>query len=199
MIHNQICWSVVATLPPARCPTAATSLTGRTVSLVHLISIHTDSTFASVDHAAFSAAIKEKANSTDPFFFAVFYGHGRPGSGLRCPMCINLEQLLLEIGHGWFCPSIQRTTVAAEAMFPFPSYAFDTLGYRRVEWRAKSLNDRSRRAALRFGFLFEAIFRQHDILKGRSWDTSWHSLLRDGKDGKQVRRPFDLWLQETFR
>ena len=55
--------------------------------------------------------------------------------------------------------------------------AREVLGYRRVEWKCDSLNERSRRAALRLGFRFEGIFRQHMIVKGRNRDTAWFAML----------------------
>ncbi|KOC12335.1 hypothetical protein AFLA70_709g000380 [Aspergillus flavus AF70] len=215
------------TLPQARRPTAATSLTGRTVSLVHLASNHADSLFTTVggfsepnasvwtympdgpypDHLAFRTAIKEKSDSTDPLFFAII---GKPTGtadrlmtttdqvlGYVALMCIEPEHLRLEIGHVLFSHSMQRTTAATEAILLLLSHAFDTLGYRRVEWRANALNARSRRAALRFGFVFEGIFRQHEIWKGRNWDTVWLSLLKDEWEGKHIKKSFELWLQPT--
>ncbi|KAE8369559.1 acyl-CoA N-acyltransferase [Aspergillus caelatus] len=215
------------TLPQARRPTAATSLTGRTVSLVHLAPNHAESLFANVggsrepnasawtymldgpypDHLAFRTAIQEKFNSADPLFFAII---GKPGGmagnstttadqvlGYVALMCIEPEHLRLEIGHVLFSPSMQRTTAATEAIFLLLNHAFETLGYRRVEWRANALNERSRRAALRFGFVFEGIFRQHEIWKGRNWDTVWLSLLKDEWEGKHIKKSFELWLQPT--
>ena len=44
----------------------------------------------------------------------------------------------------------------------------------------------TRRAALRFGFEFEGIFRQHLWVKGRNRDTAWFAML-DG-DWPRLRR-----------
>ena len=74
---------------------------------------------------------------------------------------------------------------------------FETLGYRRYEWKCNALNAASRRAALRFGFTFEGIFRQHMIVKGRSRDTTWYAML-DG-EWPARKRGFESWLaQENF-
>jgi RimJ/RimL family protein N-acetyltransferase len=67
--------------------------------------------------------------------------------------------------------------------------AFDDLGYRRVEWKCDSLNERSRRAALRLGFRFEGIFRQHMIVKGKNRDTAWFAML--DSDWPEVKRRLD--------
>ena len=49
---------------------------------------------------------------------------------------------------------------------------FETLGYRRYEWKCNALNAPSWRAALRYGFVYEGTFRQHMIVKGRNRDTA---------------------------
>ena len=51
---------------------------------------------------------------------------------------------------------------------------------------------RSRRAAERFGFTFEGVFRQHMIVKGANRDTAWYSIL-DG-EWPAVRAGFEAWL-----
>jgi RimJ/RimL family protein N-acetyltransferase len=71
-------------------------------------------------------------------------------------------------------------------------YAFEDLGYRRYEWKCNALNIKSRRAAERFGFTFEGIFRQHEIIKGRNRDTAWYSIL-DTEWPKHKTR-FERWL-----
>ena len=66
---------------------------------------------------------------------------------------------------------------ATEAMYLMARHAFETLGYRRYEWKCNALNQASRRAALRLGFTFQGMFRQHMIVKGRNRDTAWFSML----------------------
>ena len=71
-------------------------------------------------------------------------------------------------------------------------HAFDTLGYRRYEWKCNALNAPSRRAAVRLGFQFEGIFRQHMIVKGRSRDTAWFAMI--DRDWPAIRAAYDAWL-----
>ena len=97
--------------------------------------------------------------------------------GVAAFMRIEPRHGVIEVGHVHFGPSLQRTAAATEAMYLMMRRAFDELGYRRYEWKCDSLNQPSRRAALRLGFTFEGIFRQATIYKGRSRDTAWFSLL----------------------
>jgi RimJ/RimL family protein N-acetyltransferase len=86
------------------------------------------------------------------------------------------EHLKIELGNIWYGPLVQRTNANLEATFLMLGHAFD-LGYRRVEWKCDALNERSRRSALRMGFQFEGIQRNHYIVKGRSRDTAWFRML----------------------
>jgi hypothetical protein len=72
------------------------------------------------------------------------------------------------------------------------SEAFDVLKFRRVEWKCDALNARSRAAALRLGFSFEGIFRQHYIIKGRNRDTAWFAML--DRDWPAVKSNMKRWL-----
>ena len=67
-----------------------------------------------------------------------------------------------------------------EAQFLLMKYAFDTLGYRRYEWKCDDLNLPSRKAAARLGFRYEGTFRQAIIYRGRNRDTAWFSII-DGE------------------
>jgi hypothetical protein len=73
-----------------------------------------------------------------------------------------------------------------------PTFPTVDLGYRRLEWKCDALNAASRRAALRFGFRFEGVFRNHQIVKGRNRDTAWFAIT-DG-DWPMVRAGFETWL-----
>jgi hypothetical protein len=77
-------------------------------------------------------------------------------------------------------------------MYLMARHAFDTLGYRRYEWKCNALNAPSRRAARRLGFTFEGIFRQHMIVKGRSRDTAWFAMI--DRDWPAIRAAFEGWL-----
>jgi RimJ/RimL family protein N-acetyltransferase len=88
---------------------------------------------------------------------------------------------------------MQRTRAATEAIYLLARHAFDDLGYRRLEWKCNALNAASRRAAERFGFTFEGVFRKHMVIKGRNRDTAWYSIIDD--DWPAVRDGFERWLE----
>jgi RimJ/RimL family protein N-acetyltransferase len=99
---------------------------------------------------------------------------------------------VIEVGNIMYGSPLQKTPGATEAQYLLMRYVFETLGYRRYEWKCNSLNAPSRRAADRFGFSFEGIFRQHMIVRGRNRDTAWYSIL-DAEWPKQ-KRAFEAWL-----
>jgi hypothetical protein len=70
---------------------------------------------------------------------------------------------------------------------------FEELGYRRYEWKCNAFNAPSRRAAERFGFTFEGIFRQHMIVKGRNRDTAWFAMLDSEWPARKAA--YERWLK----
>jgi RimJ/RimL family protein N-acetyltransferase len=86
------------------------------------------------------------------------------------------EHLKVEIAHVWYSPLVQRTKTNLESTYLLLRHAFE-LGYRRLEWKCDSLNERSRRSALRMGFRFEGIQDAHYVIKGRNRDTAWFRIL----------------------
>ena len=99
---------------------------------------------------------------------------------------------VIEVGSIAFSPRLKQTRAATESMYLMMRRAFDELGYRRYEWKCDSLNAPSRCAADRYGFIFEGIFRQAIIYKGRSRDTAWFSIIAD--EWPRVRSAFEAWL-----
>ena len=87
------------------------------------------------------------------------------------------EHRVIEVGHVLYSPTLQRTPLGTETQYLLARYIFETLGYRRYEWKCDALNAPSRRAALRYGFVYEGTFRQYMIAKGRNRDNSWFSML----------------------
>ncbi|GAC1563087.1 MAG: hypothetical protein NVS2B5_28310 [Beijerinckiaceae bacterium] len=98
----------------------------------------------------------------------------------------------MEVGNLNYSPLLQKRPAATEAMFLMMRRAFAELGYRRYEWKCDALNAPSRRAALRLGFTFEGIFRSHMIVKGRSRDTAWFSML--DAEWPARKAAFETWL-----
>ena len=97
----------------------------------------------------------------------------------------------IEVGHIAMSPLMQRTPAATEAMYLMMSHAFE-LGYRRYEWKCDALNATSRRAAERLGFVFEGVFRQAIVYKGRNRDTAWYSVI--DSEWPRLRAVFERWL-----
>jgi RimJ/RimL family protein N-acetyltransferase len=143
------------------------------------------------DAAAFSAWVAARAALDDPYCYAVIDSAGR-ALGISALMDIRPAMRAVEVGHIVYSPALQRTALGTEAQYLLARYVFETLGYRRYEWKCDALNAASRRAALRYGFSFEGIMRQHRIAKGRNRDTAWFSML----DGEWPARKanFERWL-----
>jgi RimJ/RimL family protein N-acetyltransferase len=98
----------------------------------------------------------------------------------------------VEIGDVLFGGAMARTPAATEAVYLMLRNAFEAMNYRRVEWKCDTRNVASYRAAQRFGFTFEGVFRQHMIIRGESRDSAWFSML----DGEWPSRcaAFRRWL-----
>jgi RimJ/RimL family protein N-acetyltransferase len=149
-----------------------------------------DGPYESVEHLLQTLSWAE--TSTDPLYFALVRLADERPLGWVSYLRITPEFGVIEIGHIWFAPELQRTTAASEAIYLLISHAFDDLGYRRVEWKCNALNAASRRAAERFGFMFEGVFRKHQIVKGRNRDTAWYAITDD--EWPAIRAGFQTWL-----
>lgn len=145
------------------------------------------------DLGAFRLWLTKTANSSDPLFFAVIDRATGRAEGRQAFMRIEPAHGVIEIGSILWGPSIARTRVATEAFYLFARAAFDTLGYRRLEWKCDALNAPSRRAALRFGFTFEGEFRQHMVVKGRNRDTAWFAIT--DTDWPRLKAGYEGWLR----
>jgi RimJ/RimL family protein N-acetyltransferase len=143
------------------------------------------------DAEVFGQWLKERAALPDPFCYVVIDRTGR-ACGIITLMSVRPDMRVIEVGHVLLSPALQRTPLATEAQYLLARYAFETLGYRRYEWKCDALNAASRRAAMRFGFSFEGVFRQHMIRKGHNRDTAWYAML-DG-EWPARKQAFERWL-----
>ncbi len=149
-----------------------------------------DGPYDGVEHLGQMLAWAE--TSQDPLYFTLVKRPEERPMGLASYLRITPEFGVIEIGHILFGVPLQRTTAATEAVFLLARHAFDQLGYRRLEWKCNALNAASRRAAERFGFTFEGVFRNHQVVKGRNRDTAWYSIVDD--EWPAIREAFEAWL-----
>jgi len=131
------------------------------------------------------------AAKVDPFFYALRDAATGKVGGLAAFLRIDPANGVIEIGHIEIAPLMQRTPAATEAISLMIGWAFGA-GYRRVEWKCDALNAPSRRAALRYGFVFEGVFRQHMIYKGRNRDTAWYAII--DQDWPALAHAHETWL-----
>ncbi|HEX5212361.1 MAG TPA: GNAT family protein [Pseudolabrys sp.] len=198
--------SVVGATPAAR-PAPAT-LQGCFGRLEKLVPVHAASLWEAVkgaeriwtympsygpfpDAATFARWVAERAALDDPYSYAIIGPDGR-ALGVSALMAIRPDHCVVEIGQIIYSPALQRTALATEAQYLLARYAFETLGYRRYEWKCDALNTASRQAAQRYGFSFEGIFRQHMIGRGRNRDTAWYSMLDNEWPARKAA--FERWL-----
>jgi RimJ/RimL family protein N-acetyltransferase len=134
----------------------------------------------------------EMTASQDPLFYAIVDTASGKAVGVAAYMRIDPPNGAIEVGHLNFSPALQRTPAATEAMYLMMRRAFDELGYRRYEWKCDSLNAPSRRAAERFGFNYEGLFRQATVYKNRSRDTTWYSIV--DTEWPARKKAFERWL-----
>ena len=192
---------------PARRPEAV-SLAGRFGSVERLdVARHGDSLWEALsghdrlwtymsygplaDRTAFLGWLEERQALADPFYYAVV-DRSRRAVGVQTLVAIRPDMRTVEVGHIVLGPALQRTPLATEAQYLLARYVFETLGYRRYEWKCNALNAASYRAALRFGFAFEGVFRNHMIVKGRSRDSAWFAMIET--DWPARKAAFERWL-----
>ncbi|MBY6243151.1 GNAT family N-acetyltransferase [Methylosinus sp. Sm6] len=174
---------------------ARVRLEGARATLVPLAAAHADDLYAAThgaeredlwrymfngpfaDAAAFRADVEEKARSEEPLFFAVIDKRNGRAVGFQAYLDVQPAHRAIEVGWVVYAPALQRSTAATEAQYLFAAHAFETLGCRRYVWKCDDANQKSKAAALRLGFVPEGLFRQHMIVKGRSRDTAWFSML----------------------
>jgi RimJ/RimL family protein N-acetyltransferase len=138
------------------------------------------------------ATLAAVAGGDDPVWFTVVPREQGVPMGQVTYLRIDPPMGSIEIGNIWFGPGLRQTAAATEAIYLLGRHAFRDLGYRRFEWKCNALNAPSRRAAERFGFTFEGIFRQHMVVKGRNRDTAWYSIT-DG-EWPRIEAGFEAFL-----
>jgi len=132
------------------------------------------------------------SKSEDPIYYGIVEQASGQCLGRQSYLRISPKDGVIEVGGIFWGPRMARTRLATEALYLSARYAFETLGNRRFEWKCNNRNAPSKRAAERFGFTFEGIFRQHTIQKGENRDTAWFSML--DSEWPTRKAGFEAWL-----
>ena len=127
----------------------------------------------------------------DPQFYAVVDKKCGKAVGMISYLRITPAFGCVEVGHVHFSMALRKTPAATETMFLLMDNAF-SMGYRRYEWKCDALNQPSCNAAERLGFIFEGIFRQAIVYKGRNRDTAWYSIT--DLEYAKLKPAYERWL-----
>lgn len=85
----------------------------------------------------------------------------------------------LEIGSTWLDKAHQRTGLNRACKYLLLSYAFETLGWERVELKTDSRNTQSMTAIEKIGAQYEGKLRSHTLMSdGYRRDTVYYSILK---------------------
>ncbi len=196
---------------PAKAPPSRVVLDGRYVRLEPIGPQHVASLYRAIaldpsrfdylltepprSEAELAASTQQVMAQADPMMWAVVDTSTGTAEGRQQLMRIVPEHGVIEIGGVYWGPTLARRRAATEALFLHARYVFDALGYRRFEWKCNNENAPSKAAAVRFGFSFDGIFRQHMFQKGRNRDTAWFAML-DG-DWPRLRAEYERWLDPS--
>ena len=141
----------------------------------------------------FEAFLRKAEESTEDTIYAILLNSSYKAAGIASLSNCSLANRVVEIGLV-YGPDLQRTRAGTEVLLLLGELVFSELGYRRLEWRCHSLNLPSKRAAERYGFVYEGTLRQHMIVKGRNRDTCVYSIV--DSEWPLCKRVSEVWLED---
>jgi RimJ/RimL family protein N-acetyltransferase len=136
-----------------------------------------------------------KYNVDDLIVYTVLLSGENKGKAVGLAFGLSEDRLtnrVAELGL-FFGPQLQRTRAGTEAAYLLADLLFE-LNHRRLQWKTNSLNLQSRKAAERYGFVYEGTFRQHQINKGRNRDSAWYSII--DSEWPVCKKAFEQWLED---
>ena len=93
---------------------------------------------------------------------------------------ISQHDLRFEIGWSWLGKEFRSTEINRHAKFAMMKYAFDTLGFERVEFKTDAKNVRARKGLEKIGGIEEGILRSHMTMwNNRRRDSVYYSVLKN--------------------
>lgn len=126
-----------------------------------------------------ASALTEK-NTSDRYPFIIFDKQLNAYAGSTSYLFINNYHRRLEIGGTWLGKNFQQTGLNRHCKFLLLSYAFDELGFERVEFKTDERNKVSRTAIEKIGAKLEGILRSHTLMDdGFRRNTVYYSILKN--------------------
>lgn len=153
------------------------------------------SDFPPANREVFDDWMAKASSSADAIMFVLIDKATGKIGGRQSFMRIDAANGVIEVGNILWTGLVARRAAATEAIYLFARHVFDQLGYRRFEWKCNDRNEPSKKAALRFGFTAEGVFRNHMVVKGENRDTAWYAMT-DG-DWPLIREAFEAWLDPS--
>jgi len=93
---------------------------------------------------------------------------------------IDTTNKVLHIGWTWISPSVQGTGLNHHMKFLMLTHAFETLQYKKVEFRIDERNIKSRKAVEKLGARLEGILRKNMVVKnGYRRSSCCYGILRE--------------------
>ncbi|HTQ65150.1 MAG TPA: GNAT family protein [Puia sp.] len=121
----------------------------------------------------------EQRNAKKEFPFIIFDKLANAYAGSSRFYDIQLENLTTQLGYTWYGKQFQRTGLNRHCKLLMLTYAFETWGMERVEFRANAKNERSVNAMKAIGCTVEGILRSNAIDTVGRRDSIILSILKD--------------------
>ncbi len=112
---------------------------------------------------AYIAAALDPRNTGAQVSFVIRSVHDNAIVGMTRYYKIEPAQKRLSIGYTWYVPSVWGQVHNKECKLLLLQYAFETLGYQRVEFEVAHQNIRSQKAVEKIGGVKEALLRKHGL------------------------------------
>ncbi|MDM5186454.1 GNAT family protein [Bacillus sp. DX4.1] len=91
---------------------------------------------------------------------------------------ISKESQTVELGHTWYHPSVQRTSINTECKYVLLRYAFEELKMLRVQIKTDLRNEKAQRAIERLGAVKEGVLRnERKLPNGHVRDAVVYSII----------------------
>ena len=145
----------------------------------------------------FKEWMQRQVNMNDVIIYSVYSKRLNRYVGIYSILNIDVKNGRAELGGIWYGKMAQKTEINTETSYILLKYLFEDLNYRRIEWKCDNENIPSKNAAVRLGFTFEGLFRNHMIVKEKNRDTAWYSII--DSEWENVKNNFNNNLLREYK